>query len=170
MQILVADHDPAWASWFEQLRARIWPAVSAVALRLEHVGSTAVPGLAAKPVIDLDVVVADRLGMPPVIERLVGIGYEWRRDLGIEGRDAFRFLGPEPLPRHHLYLVVDGSKPHLDHVLLRDLLRRDDESRDRYAALKRRNAELADGDMERYVELKHDLVTELLERARRALA
>jgi GrpB-like predicted nucleotidyltransferase (UPF0157 family)/quercetin dioxygenase-like cupin family protein len=166
-EIEVVDHDPAWAGSFERLRDRIWPAVADLALGLEHVGSTSVPGLAAKPVIDLDVVVADEAAVRAVIERLVGLGYQWRGDLGVVGRQAFRPVGPDDLPRHHLYLVVEGSKPHLDHVLLRDLLLADDAARDRYGELKRRNVELAGGDMDRYVALKHDLVTELLARARR---
>lgn len=164
-EIIVVDHDPAWADWFVQLRDRIWPAVEDVAVRIDHVGSTAVPGLAAKPVIDMDVVVADESGVRPAIERLRGIGYRWRGDLGIEGRQAF-FQPEGDLPPHHLYLVVEDSDAHLDHWLLRDLLRADADARQRYGDLKRANVALAAGDMEEYGARKHDLVTELLTRAR----
>ncbi len=162
--------DPAWADWFEQLRARIWRAIEPYALRVDHVGSTAVPGLAAKPIIDMDVVVAGEHQIRPVIEALRPLGYQWRGDLGVEGRQAFRHLGAEDLPEHHLYLVVDGNRAHQDHVLLRDLLREDADARERYASLKRRNVEAADGDMDVYVAAKHDLVQELLARARDQLA
>jgi GrpB-like predicted nucleotidyltransferase (UPF0157 family) len=165
-EIVVLDHDPAWASWFELLHGRVWPAVADVARRIDHVGSTAVPGLAAKPIIDLDIVVADPATVPAVIERLAAIGYRWRGDLGVEGRQAFRPVGDEPLPAHHLYLVVDGNQAHRDHVDLRDLLRADVVARERYATLKRRVATEVNGDMEEYVARKHDLVTELLAQAR----
>lgn len=166
-EITVSDYDPRWPGWFEQIRATLWPAVADVALRIEHVGSTSVPGLAAKPVIDLDIVVADEAGVRPVIGRLAGIGYRWRGDLGITGRQAFQPPPGSTLPRHNLYLVTEDNKPHLDHWLLRDLLRADPQERARYAALKRRNAEAADGDIEVYVQAKAGFVTELLARARR---
>jgi GrpB-like predicted nucleotidyltransferase (UPF0157 family)/quercetin dioxygenase-like cupin family protein len=163
--IEVLDHDPAWASWFERLRAVVWPAVAGLALRIDHVGSTSVPGLAAKPIIDLDVVVAAEADVRPAIERLATIGYRWRGDLGVEGRQAF-FPPEGDLPRHHLYLVVDGNGAHRDHVDLRDLLRQDADARKAYGDLKRKNAAEVNGDMDQYVERKHDLVQALLARAR----
>lgn len=165
-EIVVVDHDPAWASWFQELHDRIWPLVADLALRIDHVGSTSVAGLAAKPVIDLDIVVEAQAGVRPVIDRLRTAGWRWRGDLGVEGREAFKPVADEGLPPHHLYLVVDGNRAHLDHVLLRDLLREDEGARERYAALKRRNVELAAGDMDAYVAGKAALVAELLTRAR----
>jgi GrpB-like predicted nucleotidyltransferase (UPF0157 family) len=165
-EIVVADYDPAWPAWFEAVRAHVWPAVEDVAVRVDHVGSTSVPGLAAKPVIDLDVVVATEADVRPAIDGLAGVGYRWRGDLGVSGREAFKAPAAGDLPAHHLYLVVEDSKAHLDHWLLRDLLRSDGEARERYAALKRRNVGLADGDMDVYVAAKAELVAELLTRAR----
>lgn len=165
-QIVVADYDSAWPQQFAQVRERVWPAVHDVALRVEHVGSTAVPGLPAKPILDLDVVVGSENDVPVVLERLAGAGYRWQGDLGIAGRQAFLPVGEQDLPAHHLYLVVDGNRAHLDHVLLRDLLRADPDARARYAALKRANALRAAGDMGFYVAAKAALVAELLTRAR----
>jgi GrpB-like predicted nucleotidyltransferase (UPF0157 family) len=146
--------------------AHVWPAVRDVALRIDHVGSTAVPGLAAKPIIDMDVVLASERDLPAVTERLAAIGYRWRGDLGVPGREAFgprRDLG---LPPHQLYVVVEDNRAHLDHWLLRDLLRDDAQARERYAALKRRNVQLAGGNMDAYVAAKAAFVAELLTRAR----
>jgi GrpB-like predicted nucleotidyltransferase (UPF0157 family) len=164
--IVVADYNPEWPEWYERIRSRVWPAVSDVALRIDHIGSTAVPDLAAKPIIDADVVVASDADVRPAIERLGRIGYRWRGDVGVEGRQAFKAPAGSGLPDHHLYVVVENNKAHLDHWLLRDLLRNDPEARRRYAELKRRNAQEADGDMEVYVNAKAELVTELLARAR----
>ncbi|HEU4841532.1 MAG TPA: GrpB family protein [Ilumatobacteraceae bacterium] len=166
--IEVADHDPQWPQWFAAVAARVWPAVADVAVRIDHVGSTSVPGLAAKPIIDMDIVVASPDDVAAVAARLAGIGYRWRGDLGVTGRESFRPPAEPDLPRHHLYVVVENNRAHLDHWLLRDLLRADESARERYGALKRRNAELADGDMDVYVAAKARLVTELLTRARDA--
>jgi GrpB-like predicted nucleotidyltransferase (UPF0157 family) len=73
--IRVVDYDPSWPQVFEDLRARIWPEVQDLVAGIEHVGSTSVPGLAAKPSIDLDVVVAPMADIPAVIGRLATIGY-----------------------------------------------------------------------------------------------
>ena len=67
--IVISDYDPEWPEWFEVVCRHVWPAVESVALRVDHVGSTAVPGLAAKPIIDLDVVVASEYDVPGVISR-----------------------------------------------------------------------------------------------------
>ena len=164
--IEVRDYDPQWPQWFDAVFRRVWPAIDDLAVRIDHVGSTSVPGLAAKPIIDMDIVVATPDDVPAVIERLRGIGYRWRGDLGVKGRESFRPPTEPDLPRHHLYVVVENNRAHLDHWLLRDLLRDDETARDRYAALKRRNVEQADRDMDVYVAAKAELVAELLTRAR----
>jgi GrpB-like predicted nucleotidyltransferase (UPF0157 family)/mannose-6-phosphate isomerase-like protein (cupin superfamily) len=164
--IVVSDYDPAWPRWFEAVRQRVWPAVQNVAVRVDHVGSTAVPGLAAKPIIDLDIVVASPGDVAAVRQRLAALGYRWRGDLGVRGREAFEQPADDGLPRHHLYVVVEDNKAHLDHWLLRDLLREDATARERYGALKKRNAELANDDIDVYVAAKAALVAELLTRAR----
>lgn len=163
--IKVLDYDPNWATWFEQLCAHLRSALGDDA-RIDHVGSTSVPGLAAKPIIDLDVVVPSDGAVRPTIERLESIGYRWRGDLGVVGREAFAPPKESDLPPHHLYVVVEDNRAHQDHWLLRDLLRSDPASRDRYGASKRTNAESAERDMDAYVEAKADLVAELLTRAR----
>jgi GrpB-like predicted nucleotidyltransferase (UPF0157 family) len=165
-EIEVRDYDPAWPDWFEQVRARVWPAVQDVALRIDHVGSTAVPGLAAKPIIDMDIVVPSQDDVRTVIDRLARAGYRWRGDLGVAGREAFQPETDEGLPEHHLYLVVENNRAHLDHWLLRDMLQSDPGARERYADLKRRNVELAAGHIDVYLTAKARLVAELLTRAR----
>ena len=164
--IVVSDYNPAWPRWLDQVRQYVWPAVNDIALGVDHVGSTAVPGLAAKPIIDMDIVVASDDDVRPVIERLGAIGYRWRGDLGVAGREAFSLPSQVDLPPHHLYLVVKDNRAHLDHWLLRDLLRADPKAREEYSALKRRNVEAAEGDMDVYLAGKAELVASLLKRAR----
>lgn len=165
-EVVVRDYDPEWPAWFQEVSDYVWPAVRDLAVRIDHVGSTSVPGLAAKPIIDLDIVVATEHDVRPVIESLATIGYRWRGDLGVHGREAFRPPTSESLPPNNLYLVVEDNKAHMDHWLLRDLLLGDDEARESYAALKRYNAEHADGDIDVYVAAKANFVADLLTRAR----
>jgi len=166
-EIVVTDYDPQWPAWFEQVRERVWPAVADVALRIDHVGSTSVTGLAAKPIIDMDIVVRSEGDVPLAIGRLAGIGYRWRGDLGVAGRQAFEPPTEVGLPAHQLYLIVENNKAHVDHWLLRDVLREDPGARMRYATLKRRNVEVAGGDMDVYVAAKAQFVAEVLTRARK---
>ncbi|MGW0538440.1 GrpB family protein [Streptomyces sp. NPDC003032] len=132
--IMVSDYDPRWPERFKDLRQRLAPHVADLAVSIEHVGSTAVRGCAAKPIIDLDIVVSEEAVMPELISRLTGQGYRHEGDLGIRGRAAFQ--APPAAPDHHLYGVVAGSKPYLDHVLLRDYLRQRPDEVQRYSALK----------------------------------
>lgn len=87
--VVVEDYDPAWPRDFELLRQRIWPVLGDFALGIEHVGSTSVPGLAAKPIIDMTIVVASRDEVPMAIERLASLGYVHKGNLGIDDREAF---------------------------------------------------------------------------------
>jgi GrpB-like predicted nucleotidyltransferase (UPF0157 family) len=165
--IVIAPYDPTWPTWFTQVHDYVWPALDGLALRIDHVGSTAVVGLAAKPILDMDIVVSGGDLVAPITERLALIGYEWIGDLGVEGREVFRLRSAHHLPEHHLYLVTENNKAHVDHWLFRDLLSEDTEARDRYEALKKENAIVAAGDLNVYTARKAELVAELLGTARR---
>jgi len=82
--IVVVDYDPGWPEAFEQVRERVWPAIRDFALAMEHVGSTSVTGLAAKPIIDISIVAREDADVPEAIERLKTLGYVHRGNLGIE--------------------------------------------------------------------------------------
>src|SRR5258707_11678358 len=105
--IVVVDYDPAWPSTFEMLRSRAWEVVGDFALSIEHVGSPSVPGLAAKPIIDMSVVVTSPTEISLAVTRLATLGYVHRGDLGIVGREAFHL--PAGLPAHHLYVCPQDS-------------------------------------------------------------
>lgn len=165
-EIVVVEYDPEWPGWFSQLCAFVSPAVEDLALRVDHVGSTSVPGLAAKPIIDMDIVLPAEDLVDHATERLEALGYRWLGELGVPGRQAYRAPAGRELPEHHLYVVVEDNRAHLDHWLLRDLLRRDEDARLRYGDLKRRNVDVAQGDIDAYGRAKAGLVAELLTRAR----
>jgi len=150
--IVIADYDPRWPALFERLAEPVRAAVAGLGARVEHVGSTAVPGLAAKPVIDMDVVVPSAAAVPEAVERLRGLGYIYQGDKGIRGREAF--LWPPGAPVHHLYVVVDGNRPHAEHLRFRDHLRHHPEVAEAYAACKRDLAARHGADRIAYTEAK----------------
>jgi GrpB-like predicted nucleotidyltransferase (UPF0157 family) len=130
-------------------------------MRVEHIGSTAVPGLAAKPVVDIDVIVCD---VPAAIRGLASLGYSHEGDLGIVGREAFRW--PPGETRHHLYVMAEASLELKRHVAFRDALRADRALRERYAELKRSLAAQHPQDRNRYTEGKSAFITAALRELR----
>lgn len=158
--IVIVDYDSAWPEIFERLRAKIQAAVDDAALSIEHVGSTAVPGLAAKPVIDIDVVVADRERVVTAIERLATIGYVHRGNLGIEGREAFSI--PAGVPAHHLYVCPQGNLALRNHLAVRNFLRAKPDTARAYGALKKRLAAMFPDDIDKYIAGKTEFLIDLL--------
>lgn len=159
--ITVVDYDPGWPLRFEQLRQEYAGAMAEAGVpvvAIEHVGSTSVPGLAAKPVIDCDIVVAaeDVAGASDV---LAGLGFTPLGELGIPLRWAFK--EPERLGRTNTYVVVDGSLSLRNHRAVRDVLRASPDLRDQYAAVKKQVGATAD-DIDEYGRGKTAMVQQIL--------
>jgi GrpB-like predicted nucleotidyltransferase (UPF0157 family) len=161
--IVVADYDPAWPRTFAFLRDRAWPLVAAFASSIEHVGSTSVPGLAAKPIIDMDVIAHSRVDVMNAIRALETLGYRHVGDLDIPGREVLR--EPAGDPRHHLYVGAHDATPLIEHLCFRDYLRSHPSAATEYAALKRRLAVQYD-DVEDYAVAKTDFVRACLAAAK----
>jgi GrpB-like predicted nucleotidyltransferase (UPF0157 family) len=159
--IVVAEYDPAWPRRFEQLRREYAAAMAAAGVpvvAIEHVGSTSVPGLAAKPVIDCDIVVAGQ-DVAAGSAVLSGLGFKPIGELGIPLRWAFK--EPERLTGTNTYIVVAGSLSLRNHLAVRDILRADPDLRWQYAAVKRR-AGAAAADIDQYGRAKNDMVQKIL--------
>lgn len=134
--VLVTDYQESWPLAFEELRSRYAAVLDASAVAydaIEHVGSTAIPGLAAKPVIDVDIVVA-RDAVESASRALATLGFEPRGEVGIPERWAF--WEPDALAGTNTYVVVARSLALRNHLAVRDVLRRDSVLRDEYGALK----------------------------------
>jgi GrpB-like predicted nucleotidyltransferase (UPF0157 family) len=158
-EIIVVDYDPSWPRTFESLRSAVWKAVADIVISIEHVGSTAVPGLAAKPVIDIDVIVPEG-DISAGIARLGGLGYEHRGDLGVPQREAFR--RPRDSPPHNLYLCPSTSPALANHLAIRDHLRANPADALSYGNLKKRLAREFTHDIDGYVEGKTSFLVEIL--------
>ena len=164
LRIEVLPYDPAWPKEFERIRDRVAPAVGELCIGIEHVGSTSVPGLAAKPIIDIDVVISSRMLFPAVRDALHAVGYSHRGNLEIPGREAF--FAPADTYPHHLYVCsVDAPGLH-DHMVLRDMLRARPDLRERYAAAKRDAAARHPHDIDAYLEAKGGVIAEIMALAR----
>lgn len=161
-RVEVAAYDPEWPRTFERIRAYVWPAVQHAALSLEHVGSTSVPGLRAKPVIDACIVVASRRDIPHVVKALTKIGYVHRGDLGVPEREAFKH--PASLPKHHLYATRRGSLSLKNHLGLRDYLRAQPEAATQYGDLKEALAKRFPDDIDSYIAGKTEFIIGILRR------
>jgi GrpB-like predicted nucleotidyltransferase (UPF0157 family) len=160
---VIREYDPAWQGLFEGLRGRLLDVLSGLAVAVEHVGSTAVPGLAAKPIVDIDAVVASAEDVPLGVERLERAGWRHQGDLGIPGREAFE--PPAGVPWHHLYVVTAGGERLRCHLAFRDYLRAHPETARTYAALKRESARRFGGDRRAYTDSKGKFVEHILSQA-----
>jgi len=131
-------------------------------LKVEHVGSTSVAGLAAKPIIDIDIVIEDYSKLPAVIKSLEKLGYIHQGDLGIEGREAFKKIIEDNYQNHHLYVCPKDGKGYLEHTALRDYLRNNKKAREEYGKLKIKLADKFPYQVEKYLEAKSEFIEKIL--------
>ena len=153
-KVVVTPHDAAWKTEFEKIKAEIEDALGDLAIGIEHVGSTAVEGLVAKPCMDIDVVIRDASDFGATVAALSRIGYLHEGDLGIKGREAFDYVDKPHLMKHHLYVCVQDSAELLRHIAFRDFLRGHPEAAEEYGRIKQEAARLFPNDVARYIAYK----------------
>jgi GrpB-like predicted nucleotidyltransferase (UPF0157 family) len=159
--IEILEHDPAWSVRFAQLRGPLVEALAGVAVRVEHVGSTAVPGLAAKPIVDVQVAVEHPDREQDFGSALTALGYE------IRVREPAHRMFRTSVRDVHVHVWRADSDDERRHLLLRDWLRRTPADREHYAEVKRALARRQWEDMNAYSAAKADVIAEILERAER---
>lgn len=162
--IRLVEHDPGWSAGFEREATRIRYALGEALIALHHIGSTSIPGIVAKPVIDM-------LGIAPSLDALddhaaqvVALGYEALGEFGIPGRRYFRKDDEHGTRTHQLHTFAIGSPEVLRHLMFRDFLRAHPADAQAYAALKRALARDA-VDMRAYSDGKTDFIREIERRA-----
>ncbi len=157
---LVREYDPEWPKWFKIIRAHLEPALSGLPCRIEHVGSTSIPGMTAKPIIDL-VIIVERSLFLSVRDRLAAIGYRHEGDGGIQDREAFDLNGERKeigLPPHHLYVCIVGADALQEHLAFRDFMRQHPEWIARLSDHKRALCAQYDNDRQAYMLGKAEMV------------
>ena len=160
-KVIVLPYDTAWASDFEKIKKEIENALDDLIIRTEHVGSTSVVGMWAKPCIDIDVVIKDYSVFDNVVLRLEKIGYIHEGDLGIKDREAFKYTDKLHLKTHHLYVCPEYSKELHRHITFRDYLRSHPDAAKKYSKVKQAAAELFFDDIDKYIEYKSPCIEEI---------
>jgi GrpB-like predicted nucleotidyltransferase (UPF0157 family) len=188
-KLQIVDHDTAWTKRFEQEQARLRDACGDLLEAIEHIGSTAVPGLPAKPVIDLLATVremallstlhegshtrVDGRGIPPegnarhvaLVEAITGLGYEYLGEYGIRRRLYFRKGPSGDDPGFHLHVVRQGTRLQREHLLFRDYLRVHSDVAEHYGRHKRELAKRYGEDRKAYTDAKAAFIAQVLRAA-----
>ena len=161
-KVIVIEYDPTWPEIFERLRTGIWPCVADVASSIEHVGSTSVPGLAAKPIVDILLVVVDSSDEESYLAKMEAAGYLLRvREPEFHEHRMFR----TPTLDVHVHVFAKGS-PEVDRLLaFRDRLRASGRERHLYEEAKRHLAAREWPDMNAYAAAKSETIERILEAA-----
>lgn len=160
MAITVVPYSEDWPTHFERVARGLRPALETLPIvSIEHVGSTSVPGLAAKPILDIDVVVESR-DVPAAVAALESVGYLHRGNLGVAGRQAFD--APDDDPPRHVYVCEAGALSVRNHLAVREVLRRREDLRAEYAAVKLALAADPDMDIDRYLAGKSAVLQKVL--------
>ncbi len=164
---LTTDADDSWAREFGSERRRLADALSTVPYEIEHIGSTAVPGLVAKPILDIAVAIDPSCPLTRAFPMLAALGYIHRGDAGARGGQVFVRESSALVRTHHLHLVARDDPQWDNYLAFRDYLRADEAARDRYAAVKRELASRFALDRKAYTAAKVEVIEALLEAARR---
>lgn len=169
--VIVEKYQKTWKEWFESIKEILQSILKDLVWDIIHVGSTSIPGLKSKPIIDIDIV-AKKSEYPQIIAKLQDLGYIHQGNLGIEGREAFSLQNTQlysKLPRHHLYLCYPESNGLKDHLYLKEFLKIHPEFVQRYGDLKENLARLYLNDIDRYMEGKNSLIKLMIAQAHKEI-
>ena len=160
-RVVVVPYDEAWKNAFEEIKTEIEAEIGDLIIGIEHVGSTAVEGMSAKPCIDIDVIIKDYSVFDEIVRKLGVIGYIHEGDLGIKDREAFKYANKPHLMTHHLYVCPRDSEELHRHIAFRDFLRKNPEAVKKYSRVKETAAQLFPDSIDQYIEYKSPCIEEL---------
>ncbi len=173
MTKFIEPYNPNWKIEFEKINQVIKKQLNGLKIDIQHVGSTSIPGLFAKPILDIDIIIDNKDLLFDIKLRLERIGYKFKGEQGITGRFAFRQTSgstPSTTPKHkwqshHLYVCYSDSLALKNHLLLRDALRKDKDLVEKYSQLKKSLTENFNITREAYTILKTDFIVSILANA-----
>lgn len=160
-KVTVLPYDRTWKLAFEEIKREIEGTIGDLIVGIEHIGSTSVEGLSAKPIIDIDVIIKDYSIFDSVVSKLESIGYAHEGNLGIKDREAFKYSYKPHLQQHHLYVCPQQSEELHRHITFRNYLRSNPEAVKKYSAVKEKAAHLFPDNIEKYMEYKSPCIEEL---------
>lgn len=161
-KVTCIDYDPAWPMEFEKIKDYLYSLLKDHVIAIEHVGSTSVIGCAAKPILDIDLVIESHENFISVKTILESVGYAHRGNQGIEGREVFKRLFEDDYMAYHLYCCQIDSKELLRHLSLKAYLNDHPKIRDEYGKLKKRLAEKFPDQILDYMEGKDEFVKQMI--------
>ena len=160
-KVVVLPYDEGWICDFEKIKNELETALGDLIVGIEHVGSTSVKGLCAKPCIDIDIIIKDYSVFESVVNELEKLGYIHEGDLGIKDREAFKYSDKQHLQKHHLYVCPAYSAELRRHITFRDFLRKEPDAVRRYSAVKEEAARLFPDDIDKYIEYNSPCIKEM---------
>lgn len=158
--ITVLPYNRDWKGEFKRIESELLIHIGDVVVTIEHVGSTSVEGLHAKPIIDVDIVIENNMFLI-VKQKLKEIGYEHVGDLGIKDREAFSYTNKEHLMEHHLYVCDENSSELKRHITFRNYLRKNANERERYGKIKIEMAKKFPHDIDQYLLGKQSVILDI---------
>lgn len=163
-EVIIVDYNPAWPEMFEQEKARLLAGAGQWIEDIQHVGSTSIPGLAAKPIIDIMIAIYDLADVPKCVAPIEKLGYDYLGEHGLPERHFFRKprLDGWHKRTHHIHMVLKGSQEWENQTRFRDYLRTHPETRQQYQELKRELAARFGSDRGGYTDAKADFVINVL--------
>jgi GrpB-like predicted nucleotidyltransferase (UPF0157 family) len=164
-RIVVVEYDPAWSLEFEVEGERIYRALGELVVKLHHIGSTAIPGIHAKPIIDFLMEVADIDRLDEKSSAMEELGYEAKGEFGIPGRRYFRKNNASGERTHQVH-AFEVESPHIErHLAFRDYMIAHPEEAQEYGKLKQRLARKHPNDIQRYMDGKEPFIKDCQARA-----
>lgn len=160
-------HNKRWEEEFRRIKAMLMGCIGDLIIDIEHVGSTSVEGLIAKPIIDIDIVFDSYDVFPMIAERLKTIGFIHEGDNGIGGREAFKRNHEDEYMPYHLYACPKDSEELLRHISFREFLKGNADDREAYGNLKKELAERFPRDRNSYMAGKHDCIQRIYEKIKK---
>jgi len=160
--IVVEPYNLAWVAEFERIREFFLPHIGDLIVDIHHVGSTSVPGLSAKAIIDFDIEIESMAIFPKLKERLAELGYHHEGDYGITGREVFKSTKPDDFMRYYMYVCPTDSTEFKWHLKFRNALRADPQAAKEYGELKMALAIQHGNDIDAYIDGKTSFIRNIL--------
>lgn len=167
-RVVVVPYDVGWKEEFLKIKSFLEKPLKDSIILIEHVGSTSVEGLSAKPILDIDIVIKDYSSFQEVKCRLKSLGYYHEGNLGIKDREAFGYNDKNEFMIHHLYVCPADSEELKRHIAFRDYLRKHKEDRDKYSEIKLQASKEYFEDIDGYLKAKSSIINEIYKRIKMA--
>ena len=163
--LVILPYDPNWKTEFERIRAFLMDQIGDLVLEIKHVGSTSIPGLCAKPIVDIVALMESYDIFPQIVARLEAVGFEHTGDGGIKEREVFKRRIPDDFMDYHFYVYSKDSEENRRQTIFRNALLADKAVADAYGALKMRLVEEVNGDRVLYTDSKTEFILGVINKA-----